>query len=296
MQQMHHALPTGRTLVEAKRHIQKISTLRSQTSDVYGTDRNSKQRLTCFEKRLSIMSIFVISTSLKSAVFCRGIPWLTCFPGVMAAIIPIPWKVPFLSNVITLWSTLSPANNKEWPRMSMSPPNTSGVSEHATFISNLCISGDDEANPMVERLSIKNRDLYKWCICTVTPSYRGAITALGRTAWTTACQMPATFLDVSFPTNRCCNKNHKLAGIKSNAAASFSSAVVKYVSSIGARVVLKSILMCATLQSGTKKQNILLLSPRGPRFNSKCTSYNQGSMPKLQHFFGPLCRSGWGKG
>ena len=157
------------------------------------------------------MSIFVISTSFKSAVFCRGIPWLTCFPSVMAVIIPIAWKVPFPSNVIMLLSTLSPANNRDWPKMSMS----SGASEHDAFISNLCTSGY-EASPMVERLSIKNCDLYKWCIYTATPSCRGAITALGHTAWTTACPMSATFLDVSFPTNRCCNKNCKLAGIKSN--------------------------------------------------------------------------------
>ena len=172
------------------------------------------------------MSIFIISTSFKSAVFCRYIPWLTCFHGVMAAIIPIPWKVPFLSNVIILWSTLSPTNNRDWPRMSMSPPNTSGAREYVAFISNLCTSGYDEVNLMVERLSIKNRDLYKWCFCTTTPSSRCAITALGGTAWTIACLMPATFLDVSFPTNRCYNKNRKLAGIKSNAAASFSSVVV----------------------------------------------------------------------
>ena len=214
----------------------------------------------------------------------------------MTASIPIPWKVPFPSYVIMLWSTLSPANNRDWPRMSISPLNTSGASEHAAFISNLCTSGYDEANPMVERLSIKNHDLYKWCICTVTPSCRGAITALGLTAWTTACSMLATFLDVSFPTNRCCKKNRKLAGIKFNAAVSFSSAVVEYISSIGATVVLISVLMSATQQGGPKKQNILLLYPRRPGFNSKCTSYNLGSIPKMLHFFGPLFRSGWWKG
>ena len=125
-----------------------------------------------------------------------------------------------------LWSTLSPANNRDWPRMSTSAPNTSEAREHAVFISNLCTSGYDEANPMFERLSIKNCDLYKCCICTATPSCRGAITAPGRIAWTTACPMPATFLDVSFPTNKCCNENCKLAGITSNAAVVYSAAVV----------------------------------------------------------------------
>ena len=182
------------------------------------------------------MSFFVISTSFKSVVFCLGIPWLTCFPGVMATIIPIPRKVPFPSNVIMLWSTLSPANNRNWLRMSMSPPNTSRANEHAAFISNLCSSGYDEANPMFERLSIKNLDLYKWCICTATPSCRGAIIALGQTAGTTAFPTPETFLGVSFPTNRCCNKNRKLAAIKSNAAATFSSVVAGYVFSISATV------------------------------------------------------------
>ena len=149
---------------------------------------------------------------------------------------------------------------------------------------------------MVVRLSIKNRDLYKWCICTAAPSCRGAITALGGTAWTTAFLTPATFLDVSFPTNRCCNKNRKLAGIRSNGAASFSSAVVGYASSIGATVFLISVLMSATLQGGPKKQNILLLSPRGSGFNSKCTSYNLGSIPKLLHFLAHSVEVAEGRG
>ena len=97
--------------------------------------------------------------------------------------------------------------------------------------------------------------------------------------------MPATFLDMSFPTNRCCNKNRKLAGIKSNAAASFSSAAVGYVSSISVTVVLISVLMSATLQGGPKKaEHPPLISKGGAGFNSKCTSYNMESIPKLLHF------------
>ncbi|KAH3857904.1 hypothetical protein DPMN_100521 [Dreissena polymorpha] len=34
-------------------------------------------------------------------------------PGVTAAIIPMPWKVPYPSKVHILWSTLSATNCKE---------------------------------------------------------------------------------------------------------------------------------------------------------------------------------------
>ena len=48
------------------------------------------------------------TASMSAAVaFALGICFLACVPGVTAAIIPIPWKVPVPSTVTRLWYTLA---------------------------------------------------------------------------------------------------------------------------------------------------------------------------------------------
>lgn len=68
-----------------------------------------------------IWHLVVLSINRSSPydlLICYFRPWnnlIDLYPGVINAIIPIPWNVPLPSNVIKLWSTLSAEN---WTRPS----------------------------------------------------------------------------------------------------------------------------------------------------------------------------------
>ena len=65
---------------------------------------------TWFANLYYIISTCVFSVTCNWDIFFLKTVWLIFWMGVMPAIIPIPWNVPFPSRDTMLWSTLSAAN------------------------------------------------------------------------------------------------------------------------------------------------------------------------------------------
>lgn len=104
-----------------------------------------------------------------------------------ASIIPLSWKVFFLSIILALWSTLwHPAQISfdARPDLEYLYP---GMQLH--IFSNSKISAYGNENPWLYNDSIRNFEPNSWCICTPSPSWRGTRIRVGKVssiiAWPT---------------------------------------------------------------------------------------------------------------